>query len=174
MLNSWLLLHFFQWQGYKGDNDVMSLDLRHKKCRIKVFVMFCYLDGKNGSLSRFAYMEPSLGNLSKYRGVQQQPNIQSVFHKRWRKKWPRPWLIPSCTTITPSPCNWSPGWAHRHWNGLSWQGLDTMPACAKCDVKLESQCSRNAAACQVFPFCTWSYMWEVGDSGPCCTQHSHK
>ncbi len=24
------------------------MDFGHKKCRIKVFEMFCYLDGKNG------------------------------------------------------------------------------------------------------------------------------
>ncbi len=43
----------------------MSHDLGHKKCRMKVFVMFCYVDGKNGLLFRFADMEPSLGNFSK-------------------------------------------------------------------------------------------------------------
>ncbi len=86
VLTSWLLLHCFHGRGYEGDSGEMSYDLGHKKCRIKVFVMCCYLDGKNGSLSRFADVEPGLGNFSKYRCIQQQqPNIQSVFHKRWRK-----------------------------------------------------------------------------------------
>ncbi len=89
-LTNWLLLHCFQGRGYEGDGGVMSHDLECKKCRIKVFVMFCYRDGKNGSLSHFADVGPGLGNFSKYRGMQQQPNIQSEFHKRWRKKWP--WL----------------------------------------------------------------------------------
>ncbi len=40
----------------------MSHDLGHKKCKIKVFVMFCYLDRKNGSLSHFAEVKPGLGN----------------------------------------------------------------------------------------------------------------
>ncbi len=79
----------FKGGGYEGDGRVMSHNLGHEKCRIKVFVMFCYLGGKNGSLSRFEIVEPGLGNFSKYRGIQQQPNIQSVFHKCWRKKWPR-------------------------------------------------------------------------------------
>ncbi len=77
-------------QKYKifleGDGGVMSHELGHKKCSIKVSVMFCYLDGKNGPLSRFADVESDLGNFSKYRGIQQQPNIQLVFHKCWRKK----------------------------------------------------------------------------------------
>ncbi len=49
-----------------------------KSCRIKVFVIFCYLDGRNGSLSHFANAEAGHGNFSEYTGLQQQPNIQSV------------------------------------------------------------------------------------------------
>ncbi len=66
-------------------SPVMSHYLGHKKSRIEVFVMFCYLNGKNGSLFRFADVAPGLGNFSKYRGIQQQPNIQSVFHRHWRR-----------------------------------------------------------------------------------------
>ncbi len=81
-----IVFALFSRTEYEGDSGVMSYDLGHKKCRIKVFVMFYYLDGKNGSLFRFADVKPYLGNLSKYRGIQQEPNIQSVFHKRWRKQ----------------------------------------------------------------------------------------
>ncbi len=73
-------------RGYAGYGGVMSHGLEHKKYRIKVFVKFCYVDGGNGSLSRFVNVESGLGNFSKYTVMQQQPNIQSVFHKRWRKK----------------------------------------------------------------------------------------
>ncbi len=58
LLTSGLLLHCFRGWGYEGDGSVMSYNLGPKKCRIKVFVMFCYLDGKNGSLSHFADVEP--------------------------------------------------------------------------------------------------------------------
>ncbi len=57
--------------GYEGDGGVMSHVLGLKKCRIKVFVMFCYLNGKNWSLSRFADVGPGLANFNKYRGIQQ-------------------------------------------------------------------------------------------------------
>ncbi len=90
VLTSWLLLHCFQEREYEGDGGVMSHDLRHKKCRIKVFLMFCYVNERNGSLSCFTDVEPGLGNFSQYSGVQQQPNIWSVFYERWRIKWPRP------------------------------------------------------------------------------------
>ncbi len=74
----------FQVWGYEDYGGVMSHGLRHKKCRIKVFVKFCYVDGRNGSQSRFVNVKPGLGNFSKYTVMQQQ--IQSVFHKCWRKK----------------------------------------------------------------------------------------
>ncbi len=41
-------------RGYEGYDGVMSHSLEHEKCRIKVFVKFCYADGRNASLSRFA------------------------------------------------------------------------------------------------------------------------
>ncbi len=63
-LTSWLLLHCFQGRRYEIDGGVMSHDLTHKKCRINVFVMFCYLDGTNGSLSCFADVKPVLGTLA--------------------------------------------------------------------------------------------------------------
>ncbi len=61
-----------------------------KSCRIKVFVVFCYLDGRSGLLSHFADVEASVGNFSKYVAMQQQPNVQSMCHKRRRKKWRQP------------------------------------------------------------------------------------
>ncbi len=61
--------------GYEGNVGVMIHSFGHKKCRIKVFVMFCYLDGRYESLSHYANVEPRPGNFSKYTGVQQLPNI---------------------------------------------------------------------------------------------------
>ncbi len=78
------------------------------------------------------------------------------------------------TTTTP-PCNWSTRSAHGHWNDQSGQSPDKIPLYPKYDVTWESLCSRNAAAYRVLIFYTWSYLWgKVGDSGPCCTQCSHK
>ncbi len=99
VLTSSFLWHYFQVPEYEGYCGVMSQDLGHKKCRIKVFVKFFYVDGTNGSLSRLVNVEPGLGNFSKYTVMQQQPNIQSVFHKSWRKKWPRPRTKSSSRTL---------------------------------------------------------------------------
>ncbi len=76
VFTNWLFLHCFKVWGCEGDGRVMS----------QVFVVFCYVDGRSGSQSRFADMKAGLGNFSKYSVMQQQPNVQSVFHKCQRKK----------------------------------------------------------------------------------------
>ncbi len=57
---------------------IMSHGLGHKNCRVKIFVMFCHLDGRDGSLSCFPDVEPGLSNFSKYIAMQQQPNIRTI------------------------------------------------------------------------------------------------
>ncbi len=56
--------------GYEDDGGVMNHDLGHKKLQNQVFVVFYYLEGRNGSLSHFAGMEAGVGNFSKYTAMQ--------------------------------------------------------------------------------------------------------
>ncbi len=64
VLTSWFFWHCFQVREYEGYGGAISHGHGHKKCRVKVFVIFCCVDGRNGSQSRFVDVEPVLGTLA--------------------------------------------------------------------------------------------------------------